>query len=649
MPHRHLVPAYIAVSVAAIAAYFVLGELVASALYISMSALVVVAVLIGLRTYRPTDPRPWIVLALAQAAFLVADVLWYSTALLNPQGVLGPTAADAFYLVGYPLLAVGHIALIRARQPRYRVTAAIDAILVGLAAVLVLWIVAIDGVIHDETIPLVERLVTTAYPIGDALVLAAAVYLLLTGSQGRRSMYLLVLSLAALLMGDVVAMIAASGSAIPSAADLFWLGSYLLFGLAALDPSMREMSTPSDKPLAPEGRSRLILIGAAISMLPAFALYQKFFSTHIDFALIGIVGVVVIVAILVRMHELGAVLGRAQRHHSALLANASDAFAVVKPDGRFTYVSAASERVLGYSSTDMLTRSALDLIDRRARPRAVAVIRRVAAKHGAVEELEVQARRADGEWRWLSVTVTNRTDDPIVDGIVLNYRDITERKVLEQRLQRQAFTDALTGLANRPLFIDRLSHVLARRTRRGSDAAVAVLFLDIDDFKTINDSLGHTIGDKLLVALAERLNSTLRPTDTAARLGGDEFAVLLDGASEADARNVAMRLLATVGAPINVAGVDIAATVSIGVAINDGALVTADELLRDADLAMYAAKSTMAGTFAVYDPQMHAEAMRRLGQRAHERAPRAQAKNGRPTTRWQPSATAELSATALNG
>ena len=262
-------------------------------------------------------------------------------------------------------------------------------------------------------------------------------------------------------------------------------------------------------------------------MLPVFALYQRFFSDHIDLPVIGIVGITVIAAILLRMHELGAVLGRSERRYASLLANASDAFAVVAVDGRFRYVSPASERVLGYPVKDTMARSALELIHPRTRQRAQAVLRRVAATPGAQEEVELPVRRADGEWRWLSITATNRTDDPIVDGIVLNYRDVTEHKELEDRLHRQAFTDALTGLANRPLFIDRLDHVLARRRRDG-------------DPRSPSCSSTSTISRRSTTAwatapaiscwstLAHRLQAVLRPDDTAARLGGDEFAVLLE-------------------------------------------------------------------------------------------------------------------------
>ena len=233
-------------------------------------------------------------------------------------------------------------------------------------------------------------------------------------------------------------------------------------------------------------------------------------------------------------------------------------------------------------------------------------------------------------------------DDPIVNGIVLNYRDVTEHKELEERLHRQAFTDALTGLANRPLFIDRLDHVLARRLR-DQKATVSVLFMDVDDFKTVNDSLGHSAGDQLLVALAERLRRTLRPADTAARLGGDEFAVLLENAGDADARRVAERLLASLAEPVLIGDHEVQISVSVGIAVDVGGRdVKADEVLRDADLAMYSAKSSQPGTFAVYEPAMRERAMLRL-QNSSEALPTGQ-RQRQPTAHWGPLARANLKA-----
>ena len=631
---------FLIVSLVATLGYFTLGAYPATACYLAMSALALIAVPVGLRLFKPRDPRPWLVLGAAQLTFLIADTLWYANALGSPSPVAGPTPADGFYLTGYPLLAIGMILFIRARQPHFRLTAAIDAMLIGIAAVLILWLVAIDGIVHDETIPFAQRLVEAAYPIGDALVLATAAYLLLIGRNGRRSLYLLVASLAALLAADVLGTVA-DLTWVPSAADGFWLLSYALFGIAALDPSMRDIGEPSEATLRPESKARLLLIGGAIGVLPAFALYEKFFTDQIDFGLIGVTGAVTIVAILLRMHELSAVLGRAERRYAALLANASDAFAVVSADGRFRYVSPASERVLGYSIEETMTHSPLDFVYPRARTTAQVVLDRVASKRGAQEEIEVRTRHADGGWLWLSVTVTNRTDDPIVDGIVLNYRDISAHKRLEDRLHRQAFSDALTGLANRPLFIDRLEHALARRRRHGEES-FALLFLDIDDFKIVNDNLGHSAGDELLVTLGQRLRTSLRPVDTAARFGGDEFAILLEGANEAQARVVADRLLSSLGAPVVIGEREVRVTVSIGVAVDSSDVhVEADDVLRQADLAMYSAKSDVPGTYAVYEPKMHDEALRRLDARTAETL----STERQPTARWQPASTASLKRT----
>jgi len=191
--------------------------------------------------------------------------------------------------------------------------------------------------------------------------------------------------------------------------------------------------------------------------------------------------------------------------------------------------------------------------------------------------------------------------------------DITDRKQLEQRLQQQAFTDALTGLANRALFIDRVDHLLARRKRQSADVALAVLFIDLDDFKTVNDSMGHGAGDELLVALAARLRAALRPSDTAARLGGDEFAVLLEDAGVSDAEQVARRLLADLSEPVQLGAHDVQMSASIGIAVPPRERAySAEELLRDADLAMYRAKTRLQGGYAVYHASMHEAAMRRL-------------------------------------
>jgi diguanylate cyclase (GGDEF)-like protein len=196
--------------------------------------------------------------------------------------------------------------------------------------------------------------------------------------------------------------------------------------------------------------------------------------------------------------------------------------------------------------------------------------------------------------------------------ILSSVRDITERKAFEAQLTYQALHDSLTGLPNRTLFLDRLEHALARTGRRQA-ATVAVLFMDLDDFKNVNDSLGHEVGDELLRAVGARLKEHLRPGDTAARLGGDEFAILLeDVRGVEDAAWVAQRIIEKLRAPFAVMGHEIFFTTSIGISLSTSEKVRAEEVLRDADLAMYQAKEKGKGGYQVYDSAMYDRVLKRL-------------------------------------
>jgi len=219
-------------------------------------------------------------------------------------------------------------------------------------------------------------------------------------------------------------------------------------------------------------------------------------------------------------------------------------------------------------------------------------------------------RGADGGYRHLELVADNRLSDPLIDGILLNMRDVSERLALLEQLRHQAFHDSLTGLPNRALFEDRLRRALVRLRRGGGFAAV--MFVDLDDFKTVNDGLGHAAGDELLRVTARRLEETLRSQDTAARLGGDEFAVLLeDLVDEREALAIAERVRCALEPPVTVAGHRVAPSASIGVAC-PGALDSADELLRNADVAMYAAKERGKAQVALFEDAMRRQVIERL-------------------------------------
>jgi diguanylate cyclase (GGDEF)-like protein/PAS domain S-box-containing protein len=245
---------------------------------------------------------------------------------------------------------------------------------------------------------------------------------------------------------------------------------------------------------------------------------------------------------------------------------------------------------------------------------------------GTVARLDARLRRADGAWRHVEVVGANLLHDPDLRGLVLNAHDVTDRKVLQDQLSHQAFHDPLTGLANRALFRDRVDHAIARGQRNGR--AIALFLVDLDNFKLVNDGLGHRSGDELLVTLAGRLRDELRPSDTVARLGGDEFVVLVeDDVTEITAAGVAERIIEAIRREVRVGDEDLVVSASVGVAIlkiqgpgrDDRS--DAEELLRDADLAMYAAKGAGRNRYAIFDPAMHAELMDEVRQRAElERA-----------------------------
>jgi diguanylate cyclase (GGDEF)-like protein/PAS domain S-box-containing protein len=284
---------------------------------------------------------------------------------------------------------------------------------------------------------------------------------------------------------------------------------------------------------------------------------------------------------------------------------------VVRADGMIAYESSAAERVLGVRPAGRVGQPAFGLVHPDDREFGERLLADVTRSPGAQMTGELRIRHADGSWLSIEAVLKNLLDDPAVGGIVINYRDVTARKGLEEELRRQAFHDSLTGLANRALFADRLDHALAR-TRRFRQP-LAVLFIDIDDFKTVNDSLGHGEGDQLLIAVAKRLVGAVRSGDTIARMGGDEFAVLIEDPAEAEAPiAVAQRLLAALEAPFEHGAKELFVHASVGVAASKSSDQTADDLLRDADVSMYTAKSNGKNRVEVFVPSMHEAALARL-------------------------------------
>jgi diguanylate cyclase (GGDEF)-like protein/PAS domain S-box-containing protein len=309
----------------------------------------------------------------------------------------------------------------------------------------------------------------------------------------------------------------------------------------------------------------------------------------------------------------GAHKRQSEARFTSLVQHASDVTMVVDADSRIRYASPSVERVLGATPAELEGTMLVEAVHPEDR---ASLLQFLTIDGDATTALaEYRMRHPDDRWLHVETIRTNLLSDENVRGIVLNTRDVSERKAFEEQLAHQAFHDSVTGLANRALFRDRVEHSLERQSR--DHGAATVLLMDLDDFKTVNDSLGHAAGDRLLTDVGERLKACLRQADTAARLGGDEFAVLLeDGGEGIQAAEVASRILAAFEEPFVLDDKEVLVRTSIGIASADPMSQTAargaEELLRNADVAMYMAKEAGKGRYQLFEPAMHDTALKRL-------------------------------------
>jgi len=563
----------------------------------------VVATVVVLATARRMVPGPlrsaWWCLVAALTLYLIGDCIGLASWLMRVDPFPGPS--DILYCAFYVPLAAAALWLIRAaavRVPWVQLSLDTTIFVVGFGAFF--WFFVVQPAAIHAQLGIMKEALSEAYLALDSFCLLILGVLLLTGSGngGWRIPSLLLTGFATMFLGDILWSLAkVRGYYLPGGVqDVLYLASYLPIAVAgraqinAIGTSARETSRASgalarSMPYAAMAVAFLVLIYLSRGGLGGQATLM--------------IGVVFALTLLLMFRQ-AVVLRMAEEHYASLVANASDVIMIIGADGVVRFASPAATRTLGLKPEEITGRSLTQLWGGEDGERLRSFLDEIArTPSGPVGPVEFRIERAA---RIIEGVGSNLSNDPAVRGLALNFRDISERKVLEEKLRQLAFHDPLTLLANRNLFRDRVQHALTRAQR--GDEYAAVMFLDVDNFKNINDSLGHDAGDRLLQAVAQRIIQTSRSSDTVARLGGDEFGVLLEGiGTPADVKRVADALIESLGAPFVLDGREVRVTASIGVAFS-AIDTTAKALLSNADLAMYHAKAAGKNRHVTFQPQM---------------------------------------------
>jgi diguanylate cyclase (GGDEF)-like protein/PAS domain S-box-containing protein len=537
--------------------------------------------------------------------------------------------ADPFYLTDSLLTLFALLSFPLARRTRLeRWKFLLDAAMVLVGGGVAIWFFSVRTAAASQESSIVVTLLAYAYPLVSMLVLLGVTTVLLRRpiDSNRVAFGLLVTGISVGVVGDLTFNLVQLevGGRSASWADVVFLFCYVMMicsgELYWRRPVARRTGSVPFTRIQPVSPLPYLAVGTTYVLLLVVALRP--WTDPISGLAIGallVTALVVLRQLLTVRENVRLLADHAARQNEArfrsLVQHSSDVIIVTRTDATVRFVSPSATRVFGYDPAAMVRQSLTDLLHPEDRERALVFFRDATQTPGVTGPVEWRFRQPDGSWLNAEILATNLLHDSTVKGIVLNTRDVSERRRLEEQLIHQAFHDPLTGLANRALFRDRVSHALALAQRRGSP--VTVLFLDLDDFKTVNDSLGHAEGDRLLIAAAERFLACARSADTVARLGGDEFAILIEGADGRE--GLPERLSAAMSHPFSLSGNQVRVTASIGVA-SANANDTADDLLRNADMAMYAAKRHGKGRAATYESKMYADIRERLDLEAALRA-----------------------------
>ncbi|MGH9134684.1 MAG: diguanylate cyclase domain-containing protein, partial [Ilumatobacteraceae bacterium] len=553
------------------------------------------AIVAGVVRQRPLRPMPWLMLALGMLGLAASTVFWTETFI--DGDLTHPGLGEAVGALAYPALLVGMIGITSRQRATRDLLAGAETVIYTVALTALVWLAVMEPWFDRRQLPGAGANWIWLFVVLDALLALIAYRRADLWSDGRAIQVLLVGAFVALAASHAVfGWQREAGTLEPGglAAASLVIGPAIV-ALAALVPSMA--STPGGIVQVMRLRWSQV-IGLSISALvPLGAMVLMLVVDEASRATVVVISAstfAVVGLALTRMWGLvGTVreLTERQGHDrlAAMVEHSSDVVLLADGNGIVSYASPGLQSTLGQQPADWVGRHLVDVIADEERGKVANQLRRLLeAGSGNTVEFEATLMRVDGHRRRANVVIANLLGGTAVDGVVATFRDITEQRNLERQLSHRAYHDELTGLANRALFLDRMDHAL--RVARSERDPVVVLFVDLDDFKGVNDALGHAVGDQVLKSVADCIRRSAGSGDTAARLGGDEFAILLEDVGGVDrAIDVAERLLNLLRVPVAVAGYDLTVLASIGVAVATPNMNTTS-LLRDADIAMYEAK-----------------------------------------------------------
>ncbi|MFI6704640.1 putative bifunctional diguanylate cyclase/phosphodiesterase [Streptomyces sp. NPDC050509] len=577
--------------------------------------------------------RPaWLLFSFSSAMASAGNAVWGWYEVILEKPVPSPCLADLFFLCFAPPAIVGLLVL--AKRPVSRagwVCLALDSWLIGGSLLTLSWSLALARTAQFQGESVTQAALSLAYPLLDIVLVSMVLALHFRKAAGSRSAVntaIAALALTVLCDALFTSPLLRESYRSGQLLDAGWFAGSLLLAYAPWGVRrVPEPSTPAPPREDRQTRHSTPIAGSLAALTPYLAaavctlgiLYNVTEDRKVD-RVVVLTGCTVVLALVVRQgimlvdnialtHE----LAHKESHFRSLVQGSSDVIMIAAPSGILRYVSPAATGVYGREAEDLVGAELASIIHPDDLGRVVHEVRRFLATPPADEpttRIECRFRSGTGDWLNVESTVNRHQG-----GLIFNSRDVTERVRLQAQLQHNAEHDPLTDLPNRALFTQRVRQALSGR--RTTDPGTAVLFIDLDGFKGVNDRLGHQVGDELLILAAHRLQDSVRAGDTAARLGGDEFAaiVLGDGSGDQAAREyqvheIADRLRLKLSQPYKIDGNDVRVAASIGVAFAEPG-ITPTDLMRNADLAMYRAKAGGKNRVEMYAPQMQADVVRR--------------------------------------